>query len=70
MLSREEGKNKMKNRLAALLVGLLVFPLTGMLSGADAPPFAVSIHPQQESVVQGRDVILEITLKKDRKSVV
>lgn len=42
---------------------LLAFPWPLILSAADPYPFAVSIRPQHESVVQGRDVILEITLK-------
>ncbi len=52
----------MKNLLTTFLVGLLVCPLIDAVR-ADGPPFSVSIHPQRESVVQGRDVILEITLK-------
>jgi hypothetical protein len=51
------------NLRAAFLVGLLALPSAGMLSGADPQPFSVSIHPQREGVVQGHDVILEITLK-------
>lgn len=51
------------NRPALFLVALLAFPWTAMLSGADGPPLSVSIHPQRESVRQGRDIILQITLK-------
>jgi hypothetical protein len=53
----------MKNLLTTLLVVLFVCPLLGTARAADGTPFSVSIRPQRESVVQGRDVILEITLK-------